>query len=200
MKDWKTLHGLLLTDDDGGVYTPDGKELLHCPDVKRYSIREGCEETDSEAFVGCEHLESMYVPYTFTEEAFERLMDYAASDMLGNVCHWDRAYVEKVLDVNEMWYDEEDITTDAYGVEYTHGGRRLLCAPCAAQTNIGKFYYVPDGVLTICDDAFASRDYAYRSRGEEAPFLVLSVPRSIKSIGDNIFGCEGNGGRIEIRD
>ena len=192
------FHDQLLTDADGGVYTPDGKRLLRCPDVKRYRIREGCEEADSRAFDRCEQLESLYVPYTFTEEAFEQLMDYATGDALGNVCLLDRPYVEEVLDVNAYWCDEEKTTTDEYGVVYANEGRRLLRA--SKPGLIGSDYRVPDGVLTICDDAFAFRDYAFRSRGEETPYLVLSVPRSIKVIGDSIFGCAGNGGRIEIRD
>jgi hypothetical protein len=53
---------------------------------------------------------------------------------------------------------------------------------------IGKDYEVPDGVLTICDGAFMfCKDY-----------LVLSLPWSIKVIGDYVFGKEG--GRMVIRD
>lgn len=64
--------------------------------------------------------------------------------------------------------------------------KRLISATKPKQ--IEKDYFVPDGVLTICDGAFGGcQDY-----------LVLSVPRSIKVIGDYIFG--ENGGRIEIRD
>jgi hypothetical protein len=75
---------------------------------------------------------------------------------------------------------------DAYGVVYANGGRRLLMM--TRPELIGKEYMVPDGVLTICDGAFNfNRDY-----------LVLSVPRSIKVIGDYLFGEDG--GKIVIRD
>lgn len=48
-------------------------------------------------------------------------------------------------------------------------------------------YHVPNGVETICSHAFAlSKRY-----------LTLSVPSSIKVIGDSLFGKEG--GRIIIR-
>ena len=49
-------------------------------------------------------------------------------------------------------------------------------------------YVVPNGVETICSHAFSIH----------TDYLVLSVPRSIKVIGDSIFGEEG--GKIVIRD
>lgn len=175
------------------------KRLTKCPNVRCYRVAEGTEEVDDHAFEGCSKLEVLYLPYTMNNIAADRVLDLLP-ESVGNVVHWDCPYVEEVLDVNDMWYDEDDITTDEYGVKYTHGGRRLLCAPSTAQLQIGTKYIVPDGVLTICDDAFINRNYTYRSLGKAAPYLVLSVPRSIKSIGDNIFGVEGDGGRIEIRD
>lgn len=171
-------------DEYGGVYTNDGKRLLKCPDVKRYQIAEGCEEVDEQAFEGCTVLESLYVPYTFVDEAFDRVMDFMP-DSVGNICHWDRPYVDEMYDVNEYWYDEEKTTTDKQGVVYANEGRRLIDARRPGL--IGKEYFVPDGVLTICDGAFSYCDY-----------VVVSLPRSIKSIGDYIFGQEG--GRFEIRD
>lgn len=69
---------------------------------------------------------------------------------------------------------------------YANEAKRLIAA--TKPELIGKDYFVPDGVLTICEGAFMGcNDY-----------LVLSVPRSIKVIGDYIFGEDG--GRIEIRD
>ena len=186
-------------DGKGDIYFIDKKELLRCPNIRRYRIAEGTEEIDESAFEGCDKLEVLYLPYTMNDEVEERLLDFLP-EKTGNIVHWDRPYVEEVLDVNDQWYDEEDIITDEYGVQYTHGGRRLLRVSSMAQIAIGTDYRVPDGVLTICNDAFACRDYAYKECGEETPYLVLSAPRSIKSIGDNIFGVTGEGGRIEIRD
>lgn len=169
------------------LYSDDGKILLKCPNVPRYRIREGCERVDEKAFVGCSLLKSLYVPYTFSDEAFEALMESDETDNdIDNICHWDRPYVEEVYDVNEYWYDEADTFFDDYGVMYANEGKRLISV--TKPDLIGNDYYVPDGVLTICDGAFMGC----------SAYLVLSVPRSIKVIGDYIFG--ENGGRIEIRD
>ena len=169
-----------------GLYSEDCKTLQKCPNVARYRIREGCERVDEKAFVGCSLLESLYVPYTFSDEAFEALMDSdATGNDIGNICHWDEPYVDEVYDVNNYWYDEDKAETDEQGVVYANEGRRLIMA--TRPRLIGKEYYVPDGVLTICDGAFGFCDY-----------VVLSVPRSIKVIGDYIFGQES--GKIVIRD
>lgn len=172
---------------DGALYSDDGRLLLKCPNVKQYRIREGCERVDEKAFVDCDQLKSLYVPYTFSDEAFEALMesDETGND-IDNICHWDRPYVEEVYDVNEYWYYETDSFIDDYGVMYTNEGKRLISA--TKPDLIGKDYFVPDEVLTICDGAF----------GECLDYLVLSVPRSVKVIGDYLFGEEG--GKILIRD
>ena len=173
------------TDEFGGVYTADKKRLLKVPDVIRYRIVEGCEDMDEHAFEDCKVLESLYMPLSYTEEAINRTAELMPESM-GNFCVWDRPYVDEVFDVNDYWYDEDKVITDKFGVEYTNEGRRLLTA--TRPSLIGKEYRVPDGVLTICDGAFmGTNDY-----------LELSVPRSIKVIGDYIFGKEG--GKIVIRD
>ena len=175
------------TNGIGAIYSYDGKSLLKCQNVKRYRIKEGCERVDEKAFVGCNQLQCLYVPYTFTDEAFEALMesDVTGND-IGHVCHWDRPYIEEVYDTNDYWFDEDDTFIDEYGVMYANEAKRLISA--TKPDLIGKDYFVPDGVLTICDGAFMGC----------SDFLVLSAPRSIKVIGDYIFG--ENGGRIEIRD
>lgn len=172
-------------DEQGGIYTADGKRLLKAPDVKRFRIAEGCEGADEHAFDECKILESLYIPLSYGEEEIDRTLNIMP-ESVNNVCVWDRPYVDEVYDVNEYWYDEDKVTTDEYGVEYTNDGRRLLTA--TRPSLIGKEYRVPDGVSTICDGAFlGANDY-----------LELSVPRSIKVIGDYIFGKEG--GKIVIRD
>jgi hypothetical protein len=172
-------------DEQGGVYSTDRKRLLKVPDVKRFRIAEGCEETDQHAFDDCKVLESLYVP--------ESWKDLEAGDILNcmpntvdNFCHWDRPYVEEVYDVNDYWCDEDKTMKDEFGVVYANEGRRLIGAYGSAK--IGKHYRVPDGVLTICDGAFVCID----------DYLELSVPRSIKVIGDFIFGEES--GKIVFRD
>ena len=173
------------TDEFGGVYTADKKKVLRVPNVKRYKITEGCEETDEKAFEGCSLLEVLYIPESFSEQAAEEAFQNMPSTV-NNFCHWDRPYVDEVYDVNEYWYDETDTFIDDYGVMYANDGKRLISA--TKPDLIGKDYFVPDEVLTICDGAFGGcQDY-----------LVLSVPRSIKVIGDYLFGEEG--GKIVIRD
>lgn len=169
------------------MYSNDGKILLKCQNVPRYRIKEGCERVDEKAFMDCSLLKSLYVPYTFSDQAFDELLNsIPAENELDYICHWDRPNLDEVYDVNEYWYDEDEAKTDEYGVIYANEGRRLIAA--TKPDKIGKDYYVPDGVLTICDGAFMGcNDY-----------LVLSAPRSIKVIGDYIFGEDG--GRIEIRD
>lgn len=172
-------------DEFASVYSVDKKRLLTVANVKHFRIAEGCEEVDEKAFEGCENLESLYLPYTMSDES----VDWILGNMpvsVDNVCVWDRPYVDEVYDVNEYWYDEDKVTTDEFGVEYTNEGRRLLVA--TRPSLIGKEYRVPDGVLTICNGAF----------GFCEDYLELSVPRSIKVIGDYIFGKEG--GKIVIRD
>lgn len=175
------------TNGIGAIYSDDGRLLLKCTNIPRYRIREGCERVDEKAFVGCDQLQSLYVPYTFTDEAFEALMesDVTGND-IGHVCHWDRPYIEEVYDTNDYWFDEADTFIDEYGVIYANEGKRLISA--TKPDLIGKDYFVPDGVVTICDGAF----------GGCLDYLVLSVPRSVKVIGDYLFGEEG--GKIVIRN
>ena len=74
--------------------------------------------------------------------------------------------------------------TDELGVAYSDSKKRLLWSN---NTFDEAEYRVPDGVETICSHAFC---HCKR-------FLTLSVPSSIKVIGDNLFGEEG--GKIIIR-
>ena len=140
---------------------------------------------DDHAFDDCKELECLYIPESFSEQAAEDTFNNMPSTV-DNFCQWDRPYVDEVYDVNEYWHDEDDTTMDAYGVVYANGGRRLLMM--TRPELIGKEYVVPDGVLTICDGAF----------NFNKEYLSLSLPWSIKVIGDYIFGQEG--GKIVIRD
>ena len=172
-------------DEFVGIYTADKKRLLKVPNVKRYQILEGCEETDKHAFDDCMMLECLYVPESYSVQAAEDTFN-SMPNTVENYCHWDRPYVEEVHDVNDYWYDEGKTEKDEFGVTYANEGQRLISANGSAK--IGKYYYVPDGVVTICDGAFMGID----------DYLELSVPRCIKVIGDYIFGQEG--GKIVIRD
>jgi hypothetical protein len=74
---------------------------------------------------------------------------------------------------------------DEFGVGYSLDGHRLLFA---RHTFKDENYSVPDGVVTICSMAFASC----------RQFVTLIIPRSVRLIGDFVFGPEG--GKIVIRD
>ena len=91
-------------------------------------------------------------------------------------------------DINEGSEDIDDyddpFRLDKYSVGYSEDGKILkFCRFTFNETR----YEVPDGVEEILDGAFvACRHY-----------LELSIPRSVRVIGDYIFG---NGGVITVRD
>ena len=87
------------TDSFGGIYTADKKRLLKVPNVKRYRIVEGCEETDEHAFDECKVLESLYMPVSFSEDEVDKTLSIMP-ESVDYVCAWDRPYVEEVFDVN----------------------------------------------------------------------------------------------------
>lgn len=169
-------------DEFGTVYSKDRKRLLVCADVKNYKILEGTEKVERLAFIGCNKLQCLYFPYTLPEENFDAIL--GGTDTVGAICFWDRPYVPEELDPNESWVDDE-VFIDEHDVVYTKDKKRLLYA----RIGLKKAYYeVPDGTLTICDQAFLFH----------VGYLVLSLPASIKVIGDDIFGKDG--GKIIIRD
>ena len=168
-------------DEFGAVYSKDGKRLLVCADVKNYKILEGTEKVERLAFIGCNKLQCLYFPYTLPEENFDAIL--GGTDTVGAICFWDRPYVPEELDPNESWVDDE-VFIDEHDVVYTKDKKRLLYA----RIGLKKAYYeVPDGTLTICDQAFLFH----------VGYLVLSLPASIKVIGDDIFGKDG--GKIVFR-
>ena len=169
-------------DEFGAVYSKDRKRLLVCADVKNYKILEGTEKVERLAFIGCNKLQCLYFPYTLPEENFDAIL--GGTDTVGAICFWDRPYVPEELAPNESWVDDE-VFIDEHDVVYTKDRKRLLYA----RIGLKKAYYeVPDGTLTICDQAFLFH----------VGYLVLSLPASIKVIGDDIFGKDG--GKIIIRD
>ena len=169
-------------DEFGAVYSKDRKRLLVCADVKNYKILEGTEKVEILAFIGCNKLQCLYFPYTLPEENFDAIL--GGTDTVGAICFWDRPYVPEELDPNESWVDDE-VFIDEHDVVYTKDRKRLLYARIGLKE---AYYEVPDGTLTICDQAFLFH----------LGYLVLSLPASIKVIGDDIFGKDG--GKIIIRD
>lgn len=169
-------------DEFGAVYSKDRKRLLVCADVKNYKILEGTEKVERLAFIGCNKLQCLYFPYTLPEENFDAIL--GGTDTVGAISFWDRPYVPEELDPNESWVDDE-VFIDEHDVVYTKDKKRLLYARIGLKE---AYYEVPDGTLTICDQAFLFH----------VGYLVLSLPASIKVIGDDIFGKDG--GKIIIRD
>jgi hypothetical protein len=68
---------------------------------------------------------------------------------------------------------------------YSLDGHRLLFV---RHTFKDSEYIVPDGVVTICSMAF----------GACRQFVTLIIPRSVRLIGDFVFGPEG--GKIVIKE
>ena len=73
----------------------------------------------------------------------------------------------------------------AHDVGYSLDGHRLLFV---RHTFKDSEYIVPDGVVTICSMAF----------GACRQFVTLIIPRSVRLIGDFVFGPEG--GKIVIAE
>ena len=173
------------TDEHGFVYSQDRKRLLKAADAKTYWIPEGVERIDRLAFVGCV-FEELHVPYTcrIGELSEAEYPIFGNERLQGCVLPWDRPY-SKEDEIDDSLYLTEDVrATDKYGVAYSDSKKRLLWT--TAEFDEAE-YHVPDGVGTICSMAFAM----------SKRFLTLSVPSSIKVIGDNLFGSEG--GKIIIR-
>ena len=100
------------------------------------------------------------------------------------VYFWTKEYANRD---EETWAfeDEGEDRLDEHDVAYSLDGHRLLFA---RMTFKGEEYAVPDDVVTICSMAFACC----------RQFVTLTIPRSVRLIGDFVFGL--GGGKIEIRD
>lgn len=165
-----------VTDDYGFVYSKDGRRLLKAADAYEYWIPEGVEHIEKFAFIGCS-IETLHISYTCNMDEDFYLPDSACEI-------WDRPYSEMDDIVDSLYRREDDEVMDEYGVKYTKNGKRLLCAMDGFDEDE---YLVPDGVLTICEQAFF-----FNKR-----YLKLIIPASVKNIGGNIFGM--NGGVICIK-
>lgn len=168
-----------LTEKDA-IYSPSGSYIIQIPDVPHYSIKEGTLFISPMAARHCTLLQRLDIPagMLFGEKS---LREYPQGL---KVKVWDTHYDGSPVD--DEADDEADDDTplfDHFGVGYSEDGKVLRC--CRSSFNQTR-YEVPDGVGEIADYAFMLCRH----------YLELSIPRSVKIIGDNIFG---NGGRIEIR-
>ena len=178
----------LWMDSYGFIYSADGKRMLKGANVEgAYWIPEGVEEIEPGALIGCK-IGTLHVPWTahvhehdklvFSEDAEEN------EEMMPAVYFWTKEYANRD---EETWAfeDEGEFRIDDKGVAYSFDGHRLLFARFSFT---GGEYVVPDGVVTICSMAFATC----------RQFVTLIIPRSVRLIGDFVFGP--GGGKIVIRD
>ena len=161
-------------------YSPSGTHLLQLPDLPRYRIKEGTLFICPCATRHCKRLRELDVPKDLVSP-YEALSDYPYRL---NVKVWETHYDGTTDEENDDSEDER-YKMDDYGVNYSQDGKILKC--CRLSFN-ETHYEVPDGVEGIDFGAF----------GVCRHFLELSIPRSVKFIGDSIFGNDG--GVIIIRD
>lgn len=106
--------------------------------------------------------------------------------LMGVIKDWENRYNEVEQITNMLVFDDDDRVIDNHNVVYTKDGKHLL--NCLNTFNEAE-YMVREGVTTICDDAFS-----WRANQEQR--ITLYIPRSVKVIGENIFG--DGGGRIIV--
>lgn len=176
----------LWMDSCGFVYSGDGKRLLKGADVEgAYWIPEGVEEIEPGALIGC-RIGTLHIPYTAHVHEYDQLMfsedEEENAEMMPAVYFWLKGYSCRD-EQTDAFEEEGEYRIDENDVAYSLDGHRLLFAKAGFT---GSEYKVPNGVVTICSMAFA----ACRQ------FVTLIVPRSVRLIGDFVFGPEG--GKILI--
>lgn len=177
---------MLWMDSYGFIYSADGKRLLKGANVKgSYWIPEGVEEIEPGALIGCK-IDTLHIPWTAHVHEHEQLVfsedEEENEEMMPAVYFWTKEYANRD---EETWAfeDEGEYYIDEYGIGYSLDGHRLLFARLPFE---GGEYHVPDGVVTICSMAFAVC----------RQFVTLIIPRSVRLIGDFVFGP--GGGKIVI--
>ena len=178
----------LWMDSYGFIYSGDGKRLLKGTSVDgAYWIPEGVEEIEEGALIGCK-IGTLHVPWTAHVHEYDQLVfsedPEENEEMMPAVYFWTKDYANRD---EETWAfeDEGEYRVDEKGIGYSLDGHRLLFA---RNTFTDSKYQVPDGVVTICSMGFACC----------RQFVTLYIPRSVRLIGDFVFGP--GGGKIVIRD
>ena len=160
-----------LTEKDA-IYSPSGSHLLQLPDVPRYRIREGTLFICPGATRHCKRLRELDIPKDLVNHD-EALSDYPYPL---KVKVWETHY-DGTTDEDDDDLDDVPYEVDEYGVNYSPDGKILKS--CRLSFN-ETYYEVPDGVEEIDFGAFCVCRH----------YLELSIPRSVKIIGDSIFGNE----------
>lgn len=179
-----SLEGVICAVDDSltekdAIYSPSGTRIIQLPDVPHYRIKEGTLYISPMAARHCTQLKTLDIP---AEMLFDNssLREYPQGL---KVKVWDTHYDGTPIEEEEDLDDDMPIF-DEHEVGYSKDGKILT--GCRHTFNDTR-YEVPDGVEEIDDFAFLPCPH----------FVELSIPRSVRIIGDHIFG---NGGVINIRD
>lgn len=164
-----------LTTKDA-IYTPSGSTIIQIPDVSRYSIKDDTLWIAPGAFKNCIKLKYLDIPCSMINH--EDILNTYNYPLKYKV--WETRY-DGTPEVED---DDDDMPVfDDHDVGYSKNGKILI--GCKFTFNEAR-YEVPDGVEEIDDFAFCSCRH----------YLELTIPSSVKTIGDYIFG---NGGRIIIK-
>lgn len=179
-----SLEGVICAVDDNltekdAIYSPSGSYIIQLPDIPHYSIKEGTLYISPMAARHCTELQKLDIPVGMPFDNGS-LREYPQGL---KVKIWDTHYDGTPVEEEEDLDDDMPIFDD-HEVGYSKDGKILM--GCRYTFNDIR-YEVPDGVEEIEDFAFL----ACRHNVE------LSIPRSVKTIGDYLFG---NGGIIVIRD
>ena len=167
-----------LTEKDA-IYSPSGTYLLQLPDVPRYRIKEGTIFICPSATRYCKRLRYLDIPVDLSNNR-EVLSSYPYPL---KIKEWDKHYDGTPVECDDD-LDDDMSEFDDHEVGYSKDGKILMgCRHTFNDTH----YEVPIGVEEIDDGAFLPCRH----------YVELSIPRSVKKIGDYIFG---NGGVINIRD
>ena len=164
---------------EDAIYTPSGDTIVQIPNVPKYRIEEGTMWISPNALKNCPRLRQLDIPYGMFNH-----QEILKSHPKVKYKEWTTLYDGTIPDDEEEVDDNEDFILDEHHVAYSKDGKKLLfCRLEFCESS----YEVPDGVEEIAEYAFCTCN----------TYVELSLPRSIRIIGDCLFG---NGGHIEIRD
>ena len=178
----------LWMDSHGFVYSGDGKRLLKGTNVKgAYWIPEGVEEIEPGALLGC-RIDTLHIPWTAHVHDYDQLVfskdEEEKENLMPCVYFWQKDYSCRD-EQTDAFEDDGEYRMDENDIAYSLDRHRLLFARAGFKDNE---YHVPEGVVTICSMAFATC----------RQFVTLYIPRSVRLIGDFVFGP--GGGKIIVRD
>lgn len=178
-----SLEGILCATDEkdlngGAIYTASGSTIVQVPDVPKYRIQDGTIWMAPNALQNCPRLRQLDIPYGMLNH-----LEILKSAPKVKYKEWETLY-DGTIPNEEDDEEDDDFTLDKHHVAYSKDGKKLLFIREGFHE---PRYEVPDGVEEIADFAFISCK----------TYVELSIPRSVRIIGDSLFG---NGGHIVIRD